>query len=285
MLEVALESGIAVLGAALDAEMSLLDSAISQAGKSLEDTKAYKEYETLSLSEITQKAKAGDAVAQCHLGVRYSLGEGVPKDARQAFDWQRKSAEQGFTTCQFFVAYRYQFDESDGWGGVQQDLGMAAHWYRKAAENGHMFAQAQLAYLYSKGKGVPQNFQQAVYWYRKSAEQGTPEGQEGLASRYANGEGVTQDLALAYALYDLAAQFKAKNDRDRTLVKIAARNRDVCAEYMSPEQIREGKEILRGWRLGKPLPTASKTGPGQTKEGRKLSDEEATQKLKEEGIL
>ncbi len=51
------------------------------------------------LFDATQlKAEQGDAQAQFNLGVRYRLGEGVLKDAKEAARWVRKAAEQGHAT-------------------------------------------------------------------------------------------------------------------------------------------------------------------------------------------
>src|SRR6266581_138817 len=45
-------------------------------------------------AEIRDKAKKGDATAQCELGKAYYLGQSVPLDFAEAAKWFRKSAEQ-----------------------------------------------------------------------------------------------------------------------------------------------------------------------------------------------
>ena len=45
--------------------------------------------------ELVKKAEAGDALAQCDLGLCYRVGNGVIKDEKEALKWYTKAAEQG----------------------------------------------------------------------------------------------------------------------------------------------------------------------------------------------
>ena len=45
--------------------------------------------------ELLKKAEAGDAEAQCHLGICYLYGVGVAKDENQASMWYSRAADQG----------------------------------------------------------------------------------------------------------------------------------------------------------------------------------------------
>jgi len=58
------------------------------------------DYRNLPVSELTQKAEAGDAEAQVCLGFAYHYGGGVSQDFQQAVKWYRKAAEQGNAAAQ-----------------------------------------------------------------------------------------------------------------------------------------------------------------------------------------
>jgi hypothetical protein len=84
-------------------------------------------------------AEQGNAPAQYHLGLAYSIGEGVPQDYAEAARWYRKAAEQGHAAAQYNLALQYHFGE-----GVPQDYIQEAAWIRKAAEQGKDYAQWRL---------------------------------------------------------------------------------------------------------------------------------------------
>ena len=48
-----------------------------------------------ALREWRPLAEQGNADAQNNLGAMYDKGQGVPQDYKEAFNWYRKSAEQG----------------------------------------------------------------------------------------------------------------------------------------------------------------------------------------------
>ena len=49
-----------------------------------------------SFDDVKKEAEQGEKTAQLELGSRYSLGEGVAPDAKKAFRWFKKSAEQSY---------------------------------------------------------------------------------------------------------------------------------------------------------------------------------------------
>ena len=202
------------------------------------------DYKTLPLTELTQKATAGDAEAQNNLASRYYKGEGVPQDFRQAVNWVSKAAKQGHVDAQFNLGAMY-----DSGHGVSQNFQQAVDWFSKAAEQGHANAQFHLGGRYYEGKGVPQDYRQASDWWRKAAEQGHADAQFNLGLMYAKGEGVALDIVLAYALLNLAA---AEGNKE------ASENRDLAAKEMTPGQIQVGQTILSQWQSGQPLPITSK---------------------------
>ncbi len=56
---------------------------------------------------LLEQAKSGDASSQYAVGVEYLLGTGLPRDAKAAVYWTRKSAEQGFGQAQLSLGLFY----------------------------------------------------------------------------------------------------------------------------------------------------------------------------------
>lgn len=68
-------------------------------------------------------ARKGDAAAQLKLGEMYDLGEGVPRDYKEAVKWYRLSAEQGNPAARFALAEMYKNGD-----GVSKDIQTAIKW-------------------------------------------------------------------------------------------------------------------------------------------------------------
>ena len=83
--------------------------------------------ETDKIAALRAKAEAGNAVAQCTLGLFYSLGEGLPKDATVAAKWFRLAAEQGNARAQINLGVLYLTGE-----GVPKDVVEAYAWFQVA---------------------------------------------------------------------------------------------------------------------------------------------------------
>ena len=143
-------------------------------------------------------------------------------------------AEQGNLDAQHNLGVAYEYGH-----GVTRDHAAAASWFRKAANQGLAAAQLSLGVLYENGLGVPQDFATAVSWYQKAAEQGNTVAQLNLGVMYENGWGVGQNYVVAHMWFSLAA---ATGDAD------AARNRDISAAKMTPEQIAEADRLAREWK-------------------------------------
>ena len=60
------------------------------------------------LEQLRKAAELGDPKAQDDLGLRYSRGEEIPQDHKQAVRWYRLSAEQGFHWAQYHLGYAYE---------------------------------------------------------------------------------------------------------------------------------------------------------------------------------
>jgi len=92
------------------------------------------------ISEITQKADDGDALAQAKVGAMYQLGRnGFERDAKKSATWMQKAAEQGLVEAEVFMAALH-----DRGLGVKQDYNKATQWYEKAAAQKHGTALAIL---------------------------------------------------------------------------------------------------------------------------------------------
>ena len=119
-----------------------------------------------ALTDLQQRAAAGDATAQFELGALYYLGQGVPQDYAQARVWLEKAAAQGSPEAQYRLGLIYESGI-----GVTPDDAQAAAWWEKAAAQGFPEAQYNLGIFYNKGRGVPQNSAKARAWFEKAATQ------------------------------------------------------------------------------------------------------------------
>ena len=68
-------------------------------------------------------AEQGHATSQFKLGEMYYLGQGVPRDYKEAFKWYRKAAEQGNFDAQIQLGVMYSNGE-----GVSRDYVLAYMW-------------------------------------------------------------------------------------------------------------------------------------------------------------
>jgi len=115
--------------------------------------------------------------------------------------------------------------------GVTQSYPGALKWYRLAAAQGSREARFNLGFMYQTGEGVMQDEAEAVKWYRLVSDLAVA--RSNLGVMYAMGRGVTQDYAKAYALFSI---YGTDN---------AAKNRDLLARSMTPEQIADAQKMAR----------------------------------------
>ena len=101
------------------------------------------------------------------------------------------------------------------------------------------WAQFTLGLCYDHGRGVEQDFVEAAKWYRKAAYLGHAEAQFTLGVMHVDGQGVGQDYVLAHMWFNLSAAQEFEN---------AARNRDVIAELMPPDQLALAQRLARDWK-------------------------------------
>lgn len=195
-----------------------------------------------------QAAEGGLAAAQAMLGALYARGRGgIEQDYAQAAQWYRKAADQGLSIAQVNLGYMYSIGQ-----GVDEDHRQAVDWYRKAADQGNIIAQYNLGEIYREGRpGIPEDHAAALNWYRSAAEHGYPKAQASLGSMYALGMGVEKDLVRGYKWYELAA---ARGE------KLAARNRNLIEEEMSPQQIANARRLARQWSPAAPEAAGESNG-------------------------
>jgi hypothetical protein len=64
---------------------------------------------------------------------------------------------------------------------------------------------------------------------------------------YANGKGVPQDIVQAYKWFSIGASKSAASDQPKDRIE-AAKNRDLAASQMTPEQIADGQKLAGEWK-------------------------------------
>jgi TPR repeat protein len=220
--------------------------------------------------ETLKKAGAGDAWAQCNLGVMYDNGQGVPQDYKEAVKWYTKAAEQGYASAQYNLGVM----NAEG-RGVPQDYKEAVKWFSKVAKQGNAWAQYNLGAMYANGRGVPQDYKEAVKWYTKAAEQGIDKAQCILGGTYEIGRGVSQDYKEAVKWYAKAAKqgnamaqfslgmmywngqgvpedyveaYKWINIASAQGLELATKGRDMLRKRMSLSQIAEAQQLSKEFK-------------------------------------
>lgn len=153
------------------------------------------------VSEIKQKAEAGDAMAQGQYAQMLQFGHGVEKNEAEALTWYQKSAEAGNHYAQANMGVFCQ----TGGCGMEKDLAKAAEWYQKAAKQGNAYAQFYLSYLYEDGKGVDKDIKKAIELLEQAAKGGLAKAQIAYALRLQEGNGVDMNLDEALKWAERAA--------------------------------------------------------------------------------
>ena len=182
--------------------------------------------------ELVQRAEAGDANAQYHLGVYCeSYARIMPTISNEtvigmnlklelAEYWYRKAAEQGNMDAQFNLG-RYYEDSwvVEGTHGYEE----AIKWYTKAEEQGDMRSQYHLGHLYFHGLGVKSDYKEAVKLWTKAAEQGNAKAQCRLANCYEYGLGVPKDNNEAIKWYTKALDGDTGGEAQHSLNKLKSK--------------------------------------------------------------
>ena len=172
-------------------------------GVSYRDGKGIQQDYKKAFDWFKKSAEQGYAAAQFEIGFCYRTGKGIQQDYKKAFEWFKKSAEQGYATAQFCLGLCYSYGR-----GVQENYKKAFEWFEKSVEQGIFLAQRELGILYAQGLGVKQDDSKAVELYRKAAEQGDSVALNNLGYMYEHGRGVPQSYEEAFKLYSKAAKGK-----------------------------------------------------------------------------
>jgi len=77
----------------------------------------------------------------------------VKQDYKEAVEWYRKAAEQGYAKAQSSLGLLYTNGK-----GVQLDHKEAVAWFRKAAEQGRAVTQFNLGFMSANSQGVKHDF-------------------------------------------------------------------------------------------------------------------------------
>jgi len=86
---------------------------------------------TVAAAQWQPLAVEGDAIAQFNLALMYHRGLGVQLDETTAVHWYHKSAENGYSKAQGFLAAAYR----EGWFGLVQDQKKADYWNQQLENN------------------------------------------------------------------------------------------------------------------------------------------------------
>jgi hypothetical protein len=160
-------------------------------------------------------------------------------DYVKAVELWRALAEKGDAVAQYRLGAMY----AEGRGVVQDDAA-ALTWFRRSANQGNAEAQYNVGASYAEGVGVGRDEGEAAKWFRRAAEQGMAFAQINLGLLYAAGHGVPQDNMEAMKWLGLAVIALPPGGPRSD----AARAMQDVADKISPEESRQARERIRGWK-------------------------------------
>lgn len=150
-----------------------------------------------------------------------------------------QAAEKGDAVAQFELGQALLQNRE----GNPEDTAMAVLWLRKAASNGNSNAMVALGRLSKTGVGVLQSYVQSLEWMQAAAHKANPEGMLELGRLYRDGIAVPKDSVQAYIWLNRAAAL-----HNRT----AAQERDLIANNLNPEQLKEAQNLSASTSKAKP---------------------------------
>jgi len=112
-------------------------------------------------------AESGDISAEHKLAQMYAVGDGVPKNDKEAAKWLERAAEHGDADSQYEMGVALR----EGRGSLQDDA-RALVWMQRAADAGNARAQFELGRMYFVGAGIPADKIKAYIWLNLAAAQG-----------------------------------------------------------------------------------------------------------------
>ena len=185
---------LAVMGSALLGILATRTAAAAPEDEYKEGQKAYGRGDvTRAMTLLRKPADAGNAKAQALLAEILDRSE----FNEEAFDYYRKSAEQGDADGEYGLAGMYASGE-----GVKKDPQEALKWFMKAADQGHAQALKVVAGAYIFGDlgldDAARNSDQAAKWIKRAADVDFVPAVETLAKAYrSGGNGIEADAKQA----------------------------------------------------------------------------------------
>ena len=184
-----------------------------------------------AFKEWSPLAEQGMTDAQFNIGWMYDNGIGVKKSYKTALKWYRLAAENEHADAQYILALMYQKGR-----GTTRDSRAAVKFLEKAVQQDHTKAQFILGLMYYEGQGVTRDYEAAIRLFKPAAERGHATAQYNLGYMYQRGYGVAQNYSRAYMWLSKSASQG---------IRIAAVNRDVVENEMTPSQIKKAEDLAR----------------------------------------
>ena len=168
-------------------------------------------WETVSEANLLTAAKAGDASAQYFYWARkwqqayndcqsaadrrdFKGEDQACERGTEAFEWLKRSAEQGFPPAEYDAAIDYLGQR--GWKTTDVNQQKAIEFLQRSADHNWGSAQYKLGMLYVVGELLPPDLAKAVDYLQKVVDQGAaPRSEYELAQLYAAGIGEPRSAA------------------------------------------------------------------------------------------
>ncbi|MFK7903250.1 MAG: peptidoglycan-binding protein, partial [Nitratireductor sp.] len=184
---------------------------------------------------LVKAASTGDVNALFEVGRRYSDGDTVARSFVNAAKWYQLAASKGHALSQYRIG---NFHEKGH--GVKKDLDKAAMWYEQSANKGNALAMHNLAVLKATGAvDSKPDMKQAIDLFTKAANLGVKDSQVNLGILYTQGMGTDKNLEEAYKWFSVASR---AGDKD------AGKKRDIVANALRPEQLKNARTNAEAWK-------------------------------------
>jgi hypothetical protein len=118
------------------------------------------------LSEFFLACNENNTTSQVNVGLKYLIGNGIPKNDLKALFFLKLAANQGDVPAQLQLGNCYNYGR-----GVQIDWKKAVGFYTLAANQGYAPAQLQLGHCYKYGIEVDADVAKAMHLYLLAASQ------------------------------------------------------------------------------------------------------------------
>ena len=168
-----------------------------------EKEELYNEHCIDFFQKIQSYANQGDKRFQNLLGIWYENGIGTEQNSQLAFEWYKKSAEQGHDAAIYNLGICY----SDGFG-VEKNLENAYSLFLKSASLGFSDAKYQLFKCYLDGLGTPKDEKKAIKALKEAIKLKHPKSCFIMAKFCQSGKHVKEDERKALGLFKKAAELQ-----------------------------------------------------------------------------